>query len=84
MRREGLYSSHLTHGRQLIATLDAQAADPKHGRKPNPLRPEKLKVEKLERDNARLQKRLAQAEAIINAQKKLCVLLGLPTSDQSP
>ena len=84
LRREGLYSSHLTHWRQLIATLDAQAPEPKRGRKPDLLRPEKLKVEKLERDNARLHKRLAQAEAIIDAQKKLCALLGLPTSEALP
>lgn len=84
LRREGLYSSHLTHWRQLIATLDAQAPEPKRGRKSDPLRPEKLKVAKLERDNARLHKRLAQAEAIIDAQKKLCALLGLPTSEELP
>jgi len=34
-------------------------------------------VERLRRENARLQKRLCQAETIIDVQKKLCDLLGL-------
>lgn len=83
LRREGLYSSHLTQWRQLIATLDAEATEPKRGRKPDPLRSERLALEKLERENARLQRRLTQAEAIIDAQKKLCALLGLPSSEES-
>jgi len=83
LRREGLYSSHLTQWRQLITTLDAEAAEPKRGRKSDPLRGERLALEKLERENARLQRRLAQAEAIIDAQKKLCALLGLPSSEES-
>ena len=84
LRREGLYSSHLTHWRQWVATLDASTPEPRRGRKPDPLRPEKLRLQKLERDNARLQKRLVQAEAIIDAQKKLCALLGLPSSEELP
>ena len=83
LRREGLYSSHLTQWRQLIATLDAEAVEPKRGRKSDPLRGERLALEKLERENARLQRRLTQAEAIIDAQKKLCALLGLPSSEES-
>lgn len=83
LRREGLYSSHLTHWRQLVATLDASTPEIRRGRKPDPLRPEKLKLDKLERELARTQKRLVQAEAIIDAQKKLCALLGLPSSEES-
>jgi transposase len=83
LRREGLYSSHLTQWRQMITSLDAEATEPKRGRKPDPLRGERLALEKLERENARLQRRLTQAEAIIDAQKKLCALLGLPSSEES-
>jgi hypothetical protein len=36
----------------------------------------------LERDNARLRHKLGRAELIIDAQKKLCVALGLPTADE--
>jgi hypothetical protein len=38
-------------------------------------------IQQLNRDNARLRRKLERAELIIDAQKKLCVALGLPTSD---
>ena len=84
LRREGLFSSNLTQWRQQLAALDANTPEPKRGPKPNPLLGEKLKVERLERELARSQRRLAQAEAIIDAQKKLCALLGLPSSEDLP
>jgi hypothetical protein len=37
----------------------------------------------LNRDVARLQRKLERAELIIDAQKKLCVALGLPTADET-
>jgi transposase len=84
LRREGLYSSHLTQWRQQLAAHDAKTPEPKRGRKPDPARPDKLRIEMLERKNARLEKRLMQAEAIIDAQKKLCALLGLPSIEEQP
>jgi transposase-like protein len=84
LRREGLYSSHLTFWRRQLSALDARTPEPKRGRKVDPARPQKLQVERLERENARLAKRLAQAEAIIDAQKKLCALLGLPSIEEQP
>jgi transposase len=84
LRREGLYSSHLTNWRHLLATHDAAIAEPQRGRKPDAARPERLRIEKLERELARSRKRLAHAEAIIEAQKKLCALLGLPSSEELP
>jgi transposase len=84
MRREGLYSSHLTDWRRLIAALDAQTPEIKRGPKPDLARPDRLRSEKLERENARLRVRLQQAEAIIDAQKKLCALLGLPSIEELP
>ena len=84
LRREGLYSSHLSNWREHVAALDAKTPEPKRGRKPDPLRAEKIRIDKLERENARLEKRLRQAELIIDAQKKLCALLGLPTSEELP
>jgi hypothetical protein len=84
LRREGLYSSHLTNWRHMLAAHDAATAEPKRGRKPDPTRPEKIKIDKLERANARLQIRLQTAEAIIDAQKKLCALLGLPSVEEQP
>ncbi|MDN5851116.1 MAG: hypothetical protein L0H63_16020 [Nitrococcus sp.] len=84
LRREGLYSSHLTHWRRQVAALDAHMPEPRRGRKPDPARPEKLRIQRLERDLTRAHKRLAQAEAIIDAQKKLCALLGLPSGEDLP
>ena len=84
LRREGLYSSHLTNWRHLLAAHDAAAVEPKRGRKLDPARLDRLRIEKLERELARSQKRLIQAEAIIDAQKKLCALLGLPSGEELP
>ena len=36
---------------------------------------------RLKRQNERLQAQLAQAETIIEVQKKLCTLFGLPAAD---
>jgi transposase len=79
LRREGLYSSHLTTWKHQRQSGEVAGLEPrKRGRKAivrNPLTGEN---EKLRRDNDRLQKRLHQAETIIGVQKKLCELLGLP------
>jgi transposase-like protein len=84
LRRERLYSSHLTAWRQQLAELDAAVVEPRRGRKPDPKRPERLRIEKLEHELAKAQQRLQHAEAIIDAQKKLCALLGLPSSERQP
>ena len=75
LRREGLYSSHLAAWRKQL-TL----APKKRGRKPiDPaLSAQKEEIRKLARENARLERRLAQAEAIIDIQKKVSALLGIP------
>ena len=49
----------------------------KRGKKPVPRNPLAGEVEQLRRETQRLQKRLRQAETIIDVQKKLCDLLGL-------
>jgi len=77
LRREGLYSSNLTHWRKEYRKAgEAALADDKRGRKvtKNPLQPE---VEKLRRDLERTEKKLAQAELIIEFQKNLCEILGI-------
>ena len=78
LRREGLYSSHLNKWRQQFALGGRSAlADNRRGRKPNrpPLAAEN---EQLRRKNARLERRLKQAEAIIEFQKKVSEMLALP------
>ena len=79
LRREGLYSSALTDWRkQRDAGAFGALAPAKRGRKtvePNPLAAELALVQ---RDNARLTLRLKRAEAIIELQKKVAELLGIP------
>jgi transposase-like protein len=77
LRREGLYASHLASWRkQLKLHGEAGLARRKRGPTPKP-KPSARQVA-LERENRRLQKRLAQAEAIIEFQKKAHELLGIP------
>ncbi len=78
VRREGLYSSHLTAWRRQRAhgILDGLAPK-KRGVKPNPLA---LENAQLRRAMERLQEQLRRAETIIEVQKKVSQLLGLPTA----
>lgn len=84
LRREGLYSSHLTHWRREIDAHDEAGLRAKRrGPKPSPAKAEARKIEVLERDVARLRRKLERAEQIIEAQKKLCDLLGLPKAEEA-
>jgi transposase-like protein len=78
LRREGLYSSHLTQWRKLRArgALAALAAK-KRGRKSTRDARDR-ELARLERENARLRRKLTQAEAVIEVQKKLSEILGIP------
>lgn len=79
LRREGLYSSHLTKWRQNRERAEREALAPqKRGRKAQETNPLAPRVAELERDKERLQHRLQQAEAIIEVQKKISELLGIP------
>lgn len=79
LRREGLYSSHLAKWRSDRATGGVSALGPKRrGPAPQQATADRKLVAKLERENARLQRRLKQAEIIIEFQKKLNDLLGIP------
>ena len=82
LRREGIYASTLnTWRRQHAADGDHALAAAQRGPKPNLARAEEKRIELLTRENARLVRRLARAETIISAQKKLCNLLGLPAEE---
>ena len=70
LRREGLYHSQLAAWRK--ATADGTLGTKKRGPVADPDRVEKRR---LERENERLRRKLADAEAIIDAQKKLAALL---------
>ena len=72
LRKEGLYSSHLvTWRRQREEGLTPK----KRGRKAERVDP---RVKKLAQENRRLVRRLQRAEAIIDFQKKVHELLGIP------
>jgi transposase-like protein len=76
LRREGLYSSHLVAWRKQLERHGSDGLKSKRrGPKPAPVDP---RVVALERENKRLVKRLAQAEAVIEFQKKVHELLGIP------
>ena len=85
LRREGLYSSHLTGWRKQREAGEITGLQPrKRGKKPRPRNPLTAENERLRRENERLQKRLRQAETIIDVQKKLCDALGLTTPPIEP
>jgi transposase len=81
LRRKRIYSSMLASWRNQISAAEQGALAPqKRGPKPNL---GARQIQHLNRDNARLRRKLERAELIIEAQKKLCVALGLPTADET-
>lgn len=74
LRREGLYYATLSKWRQQQAEgkLDGHRDRQKAAEKE-----QAQEVKRLQRENARLAAQLAKAEAVIEVQKKLSVLLGL-------
>jgi len=84
MRREGLYSSLLYRWRRQRRDAEHEALSAKRrGPKPDVALAETRQVEKLTRDVTRLQGELERAHTIIDVQKKLCTLLGLPTAQEN-
>ena len=68
LRREGLHSSNLTTSRRQIDQVAREGlAKKKRGPK---AKPEDPRVKQLERENARLKRRLQRAEAMLEIQKK--------------
>jgi transposase-like protein len=79
LRREGLYSSHLTNWRR---QRKAGLAPKQRGRKPKSNKQEQQELDRLRRENKRLAERLRQAETIIGVQKKVCEMLGIPPAQR--
>jgi len=79
LRREGLYSSHLTRWRRQWEQGSLAALSPKkRGRPAAPSSPLARRMAELERENAQLTQRLRQAVTIISVQKKVSEILGIP------
>ena len=76
LRREGLYSSHLTQWRR---QRDEGALRHLRARRRGPV-PKRVdpRVTQLEAENRRLQRKLQRAETIITLQKKVAEILGIP------
>ena len=79
LRREGLYSSHLsTWRRQRDEGALAGLTPKRRGRKAKPKNPLADENRRLERENQRLKEQLRQAELIIDVQKKVSEMLNIP------
>jgi transposase len=82
LRREGIYSSLLSTWRAQRQRGEFGALEPKQrGPKVDASRAEAKQIAQLTRECDRLRRSLAQAHTIIDVQKKLCTLLGLPTAE---
>ena len=77
LRREGLYSSHLAAWRKQREALGAAGLSGRR-RGPPPKPKPSARERQLEREKKKLEKKLAQAELVIEFQKKVHALLGIP------
>jgi transposase-like protein len=79
MRREGLYSSTVSGWRRQRERDELAALTPKkRGRKAKPKDPRDKLISEKQREIKRLEKKLATANTIIEIQKKVSSLLGIP------
>jgi transposase len=77
LRREGLFSSHLTTWRRLAQKATLQGLTPKKRGRKEVRSPETAELERLRRENQHLRTDLHKANLIIDVQKKVSELLGL-------
>lgn len=77
LRREGLFSSQLTTWRQQYQAGGRHALSQKRGPKAKPDETAR-DVTRLESENAKLREQLTRAELVIDIQKKVSTLLGIP------
>ena len=83
LRREGLYSSHLTTWRRARRAGALGALAPKkRGRKAKRHDPSEAQIRRLERENKRLSEELRKAHLIIDVQGKVAGLLGFGLNDE--
>lgn len=77
LRREGLYSSHLSKWRQQRAEGQLEGLTPKKRGRKTKRDPAADEIQKLLRENEKLKHQLEQAETIIEFQKKVSDILGI-------
>ena len=84
LRREGLYSSHLAAWRAARQRGELAGLTPRaRGPKVKPVDPRDRKIAELERETRRLQARLERAEGLIEVQKTVSQLLGIPLASDA-
>jgi len=81
LRREGLYSSHLTTWRAARERGELTGAPKKRGPARRVVDPRDKRITELERERTRWQKRAERAEALVELQKQVAALLGTPLTD---
>ena len=79
LRREGLYSSHVTNWRRQRERGELSELAPR--RRGPKVDAQSVELARLQRENVRLHQRLQRAELIIEVQKNVSGLLGLPTTE---
>ena len=83
LRREGLYSSHLTVWRAARERGELAGAAKKRGPARRAVDPRDKRITELGRERTRWQKRAERAEALVELQKQVAALLGTPLTIES-
>jgi transposase len=83
LRREGLYSSHLTTWRTARERGELAGAPKKRGPARRVADPRDKQIIVLERERTRWQKRAERAEALVELQKQVAALLGTPLASET-
>jgi len=83
LRREGLYSSHLTTWRAARARGELAGPAKKRGPVPRVVDARDQRITELEREGTRWRKRAERAEALVALQKQVAALLGTPLTGET-
>ena len=82
LRREGLYSSHLTTWRAARERGKLAGAPAKRGPVRRVADPRDKRITELGRENTHWRKRAERAEALVELQKQIAALLGTPLTTE--
>ena len=82
LRREGLYSSHLTTWRAARERGKLAGAPTKRGPVRRAADPRDKRITELGRENTHWRKRAERAEALVELQKQMAALLGTPLTGE--
>jgi transposase-like protein len=83
LRREGLYSSHLTTWRTARERGKLAGAPTKRGPVRRVADPRDKRIAELGRENTHWRKRAERAEALVELQKQMAALLGTPLTTET-